>query len=269
LRLNAYKKVIFSVLVSSSLGANAGLNDEFIFSSKFGLTTESVTDTWTSLEDGLMFGGQLNGVPRDTKHDLFYTNGRLSLVNIFYRPDQLNFETEKASRKWIYFAAEELVARASKKYGKPVSSSLECGDSVNYIDCRGSAIWKGEKKVFMVSFFEKPFSKYRKALFGYGKTTELVVTYSDVKDYDLSKKRLPFLVKRYNELSDRLLKARLNSIFRYELTKKNISLEDFILNYTNLVGKINEIKRKESISYIGGVKSNYDPKKWAKSFRLQ
>lgn len=267
--MNLVHLYISLALAVTSVTANASLNDNFIFSSKFGLTVESVTDSWTSLENGLTFGGQLNGVPRDTEHYLFYTNGRLSLVNIFYNSDQLNFETEKASRKWIYKAAEELREKASKKYGSPNVDSAFCKNEVEFTGCEGSIVWKGTNKVFSIRFFEKPYSKYREALYGYGQTSELVVTYSDARDYDLLSKRIPFLVKWYNERSERMNRVYLNSLFKYQLIKKKITLDELLLNHASLIGKVNEIKRKESIQYIGGVKANYDPKKWAKSFRLQ
>ena len=72
--------------------ANASLNDDFVYSSKLGLTTESVTSSWTKAENGLSFGGHLNGVPRDTWHDLYYLDNKLALVVIGYHPENDKFE---------------------------------------------------------------------------------------------------------------------------------------------------------------------------------
>lgn len=261
-------RVFFVALVSISLETNAGLDDKFIFSSKFGLAVESVTSNWSTLENGLQFGGNLNGVPRDTVHDLIYKDSRLSQVNIFYKSDPLYFETEKASRKWIYTATKSLIDRATKKYGSPLSSLLKCQNAENFTGCEGSSVWRGNGKVFEITLDEKPFNKYREALYGYGKTYALVISYYDADDYKMSRVRTSYLINWHNERSARQFKRYLNATFKYYINQGK-SLEDVLIGKLKDQGKIKEIIRKESHNYIGGVKSNYDPKKWAKSFRLQ
>ena len=48
-----------------------------------------------------------------------------------------------------------------------------------------------------------------------------------------------------------------------------MTLDEFLLDWMDAQGKINEIIRKDSSVFVGGVKPGYEAERWARSFRLQ
>lgn len=250
-------------------GARASLDDDFLFSSKLGLLTESVTTTWTEQEDGLIYGGQLNGVPRDSWHDLYYLNGRLTKIVIGYAPEPLYFETEKASRKWTYEALQALVARAEKKYGPPKKNTLMCADETAFKSCGGSALWVGARKTFEIRAHEQELSDVTAAYFNFDKMLQVTFSYTSTADFDLLSARLPYLVRAHNDRVDRRFRRKMLEALGPYLRRTNQSLDEVILNWADTQGRINEILRDDGMQYIGGVKANYKPERWARSFRLQ
>ena len=259
---------LFALALVTS-GARASLDDNFLFSSKLGLLTESVTTSWTEQEDGLIYGGQLNGVPRDSWHDLYYLNGRLAKIVIGYEPDPLYFETEKASRKWTYQALQALAERAEKKYGPPENNSLRCLDEAAFTGCGGSVVWRGTNKTFEIRAYEQELSDVTSAYFNFEKMLQVTFSYTATSDFELLSARLPYLVKAHNERVDRRFRRMMLQALGPYLRRTNQSLDDVILNWADTQGKINEILRDDGVQYIGGVKANYKPERWARSFRLQ
>lgn len=257
------------VLALTSLCVNAGLDDDFVFSSKFGLSTESVTTRWNAEENGLIYGGQLNGVPRDTWHDLYYLNGQFTMVVIGYQFEPRIFETEKAARKWTIEAVRGLVKSARRKYGDPTENTLSCEDETNFTGCGGSIVWKGSNKVFEINALEVELPSVNTALLGFSKVVQMSFSYSASEHFDLLQARLPSLIRYHNERVSRRIRRDLNRDLRHYLIRKKITLDEFLLDFKESREKINEIVRRDSVQFIGGVKTNYTPLKWAKAFRLQ
>jgi len=257
------------VLVFVSCGVSAGLDDDFVFSSKLGLTLESVTTQWSTEENGLTWGGQLNGVPRDTWHDLYYLNGKLGMVVIGYGFEANYFETERASRKWSVQAAETLIERASKKYGEPQINTFDCDDLANYSGCAGSIIWRGSSKVFVINALEIALPKLKSAELGFSKTIQMTFSYASLENYDLLSVRLPYLIRGHNERLGRKQRVYWNRLLSPHLRKNKMTLDEFLLDWMHAQGKINELIRKDSTVFVGGVKPGYEAERWARSFRLQ
>ena len=252
-----------------SFGANAGLDDAFVFSSKFGLTTESVTTKWQTEENGLIYGGQVNGVPSDTWHNLFYYNGRFASVVIGYQFEPLYFETEQAARRWSSDAVRSLIEKANRKYGEPHANTLKCDDELNAVGCSGSVVWRGSKKVFEVRAAEIVLPELSAAHYGFPTMAQMTFSYTATEDYDLFSVRLPSLIDGHNKRLWRRNRQHWNRLWGRHLARTNQSLDDFLLEKAQEQGKINEILRKDSVMYIGGVKANYKPERWARAFMLQ
>jgi hypothetical protein len=260
--------VLTFLLSISSLGVNAGLDDKFVFSSKFGLLTESVTSSWTAEDSGLVFGGTLNGVPRDSWHDLYFYNGKLALVAMGYEMDPMNFETDIAYRKWIADAVQLLKDAASKRYGPPVSDSINC-DENQPIQCSGQAVWAGSSKVFEINLNTISLDDWLVQYYGVAKLVQLSFNYGAAEDYQLLRQRLPHLIEKRNARFHRRLKSTLAEGLKWELARLGLTIEQYLKRLLSNRARMNEILRKTSINYVGGVKANYEPKRWVNSFRLQ
>ena len=260
---------LFLASVLFSLAADADLNDDFVFSSKFGLSTESVTTSWQSTEDGLIFGGQLNGVPRDTWHENFFLNGRLSKVIIGYHFNPLNFETELAARRWAIAAARSIIEKANSKYGQASEFTFNCTDEADTAGCEGKVVWRGSRKVFEINAIEVDFDDVTAAYVGFDRMIQTTFSYSTAEDYDLLSARLPSLVKQRLVKNARRTRSMLNRELGHYFKKRKMTLDEYIMEAAEANGKMNAILRKGSVEYIGGVKANYHPDKWARSFRLQ
>ena len=257
------------VLALMSVSVNAGLNDNFVFSSKFGLSTESVTTHWSAEDNGLIHGGQLNGVPRDTWHDLYYLNGQLAMVLLGYQFEPKTFETEKAARKWNIEAVRGVVKSASRKYGDPTKNTLSCEDETSFTGCGGSIVWEGSKKVFVINALEVELPDLSAAHYGFSKVVQMSFSYTATEHFGLLQARIPSLIRHHNERVWRRTRRDLNLRLHDYLTKKNITLDEWLLDRSESQGKIAEIIRGDSVEFIGGVKTNYNPSKWARAFRLQ
>lgn len=267
MRSESWVLCIALALLSSNVSAS--LDDDFVYSSKFGLSTESVTTSWQSAEDGLIFGGSLNGIPRDTWHENFFLNGQLAKVLVGYDYDPLNFQTENAARRWAVLAVKSVIKKANKKYGQSSESSFKCQNEVTFTDCGGKVVWKGKRKVFEVSAFEVPLDNVQAAYMGFASIIQLTFSYTSAEHYEMLSARLPYLVNQRILRDARKTRLMLNREMKYYLREKGITLDEFIMEFAASRGKINEIIRKGSVEYIGGVKPNYHPDKWARSFRLQ
>jgi len=261
--------VLWAALALLSFNASASLDDEFVYSSKLGLSTESVTTSWQSAEDGLIFGGRLNGIPRDTWNENFFLNGQLVKVLVGYDYDPLNFETENAARRWAVLAIKSIIDKANKKYGQAEKSTFKCQNELEFIGCGGKVVWKGSRKVFEVSALEVSLDKVQAAYMGFARIIQITFSYTATENYELLSARLPYLVNERVLRDARRTRSMLNREMKYYLREKEISLDEFIMEFAESRGKINEIIRKGSVEYVGGVKANYHPDKWAKSFRLQ
>jgi hypothetical protein len=261
--------ILCLALALISFNASASLDDDFIYSSKFGLSTESVTTSWKAEENGLIFGGKLNGVPRDTWHENYFLNGKLAKVVIGYDYDPLNFESESAARKWSILAAKSIISKANRKYGLASESSFKCQNEVKFTDCGGKVVWRGARKVFEITAFEMPLSDVMAAYTGFDGIIQLTFSYSSAEHYDMLSARLPHLVKQRIIRNGRRTRSLLNSELKYYFRERDMTLDEFIMKSAESRGKINEILRKGSVMYTGGVKANYLPDKWARSFRLQ
>jgi hypothetical protein len=97
----------------------------------------------------------------------------------------------------------------------------------------------------------------------------LTFSYSSAEHYDMLSARLPHLVKQRIIRNGRRTRSLLNSELKYYFRERDMTLDEFIMKSAESRGKINEILRKGSVMYTGGVKANYLPDKWARSFRLQ
>lgn len=262
--------LVFLAAMLWSSGVAAGLNDKFIYSSKFGLLTESVTSSWSSENvSGLTFGGALNGVPRDSAQTLYHYNGKLSLVAMRYALEPLTFETEKAYKRWTVQAFHELMERATKKYGSPTSENIQCPLAEPFDTCQGEAVWRGEAKVFVIRVAPYSYNKYVRAYYGFPSAFRLEYIYADSADYDLMIARLPSLLKARDERFNRRIRRVLSDILKTELRKTGYELDEYLSTVDSPFGKIQEILRKTSNTYVGGVKANYTPERWARSFRFQ
>jgi hypothetical protein len=256
-------------LVFLTLNANASLNDDFVFSSKLGLTTESVTTSWTKAENGLSFGGDLNGVPRDTWHDLYYLDNKLALVVIGYHPENDKFETGKASRQWSIDAANNLIKHASRKYGEPEVNTLTCENQQDFFGCKGNVVWKGSRKVFSIKIEEVELPKIRSLELGFSTIIQMTLAYTKAEHFGFLQARLPYLI---NDRNDRIVR-RLTSyykkyVFSY-LRQENMTFEELLNDQQEKLDKILNIKRDSSATFVRGVKPGYEAERWAKSFRLQ
>lgn len=252
-----------------TLNANASLNDDFVYSSKLGLTTESVTSSWTKAENGLSFGGHLNGVPRDTWHDLYYLDNKLALVVIGYHPENDKFESGKASRQWSIEATNNVVINASRKYGEPEINTLTCEDQQDFSGCSGDIIWKGSKKVFSIKVEEVELSKIRSVELGFSTIIQMTFAYTKTEHFGLLQARLPSLINDRNDrMSRRLVSHYKNLLSRY-LRSENMTFDEMLNDHQEMLNRIRDIKRDSSATFVRGVKPGYEAERWAKSFRLQ
>jgi len=260
--------ILLSLII---INASANLDDDFVYSAKLGLLTETVTTDWTTQENGLAYGGTLNGVPRDTWQDLFYYNGKLSFVSMGYQLEPLVFETEKAYRRWTIEALTLLVEKAEKKYGPPDFDSLQCPLLEPFEVCEGEVVWKGSKKVFHIRADNITLGAYGETYYGLKRIVRMTYGYGTLRDYDMMAVRLPFLIDQHNDRWLRDIKRRLLEILQPYLKRNRTTLEEYLENNVrfNSHARILEILRKNSINYVGGVKANYDPRRWVRSFRLQ
>lgn len=262
--------LVFLAAILWSSGVAAGLGDKFVYSSKFGLLTESVTTSWSSENvSGLTFGGRLNGIPRDSAQTLYHYNGKLSLVAMEYALEPLTFETEKAYKRWTVRALHQVIERATKKYGSPTSENIQCPLVEPFDLCQGEIAWRGDAKVFAIRVAPHSFGKYAKAYYGLDSAFRLEYLYADAADYDLMSSRLPFLLKARDDRSNRSLRRLLVELLKPELRKTGYDLDEYLSKVDSPVSRIQEILRKTSNTYVGGVKANYTPERWARSFRFQ
>ncbi len=256
-------------LVFLTLNANASLNDDFVFSSKLGLTTESVTSSWTKAENGLSFGGKLNGVPRDTWHNLYYLDNKLALVVIGYHPENDKFESGKASRQWSIEATNNVVINASRKYGDPEINTLTCEDQQDFSGCSGDIIWKGSKKVFSIKVEEVELPKIRSIELGFSTIIQMTFSYTKAEHYGLLQARLPSLINDRNDRVSRRLISYYKSRLSQYLRNENMTFEEMLNDRQEMLLRIRDIKRDSSATFVRGVKPGYEAERWAKSFRLQ
>lgn len=253
-------KVFYCLLmVCVSAHTFAGLNDEFIFSSKLGLSKDSVTSRYTSFDE-FGFGGQLNGLPRDTNHTLFYVKDNLHSVFVGhdYKPDFFNSELEM--RKWAFSVVTLMIEKATKKYGQPVKNSIICTDIESYDNCSGIAKWLGNKKNFIIKISEVPLSNNLSKVYNASSRLHVNYAYLSSEDYELVSLRLDSFVKK---AWDRYMNITEKSLGISGLS--DIKLEEFLTANAKMV----EILRKDNLNYINGVKNNYTPEKFVRSFRLQ
>lgn len=261
---------LFSLaLVLLTLDTNAGLEDDFVFSSKLGLTTESVTSNWVKAENGLSYGGELRGTPRDTWHNLYYLDNKLALVVIGYYPESDKFETGKASRQWSIEAARNLIEIASRKYGVPETNTLTCKDEKQFYGCSGDIIWKGSKKVFAIKINEVQLPEIRSIELGFSTSIELTFSYTKTEHFGFLQARLASLINDHNDRIARSTTVYYKNLLSPYLRNKNITFEEMIKDRQELLVKIKEIKRSSSSTFVQGVKPGYEAGRWAKSFRLQ
>lgn len=262
--------LICILALSLSLKVSAGLNDEFIFSSKFGLLTESVTSNWrTDDVAGISYGGELSGIPRDSGQVLYYYNGKLSLVLMGYGLYPQTFETERAYKRWTVQAVNLLREKAEQKYGIPSRDDLICPITEPFAHCEGSVVWRGDKKVFDIQVSPRNLSKYDQAYYGIAEAFQFRYLYVAVEDYDLMMARLPSLNQTREERQTRNMRRNLSTILRYELRNSGLDLDDYLDNLANPFAKIQELQREGSNEFVGGVRANYTPDRWVRSFRLQ
>lgn len=248
--------------------ASAGLGDDFIYSSKFGLLTESVTDSWTSEDTGLTFGGVLNGIPRDSWQDLYFYNGKLSFVRMGYELEPLVFETEQAYRRWVVKALSALIKKAEKRYGTSTDNTINCSSDANDI-CSGYVVWRGSNKVFEIRADEQILAGVLQSYFGIKNEIRFTYSYADASDYDLMAARLPSLITSRNKRSIRRYRNILNQLLKTVLAREKQTLDEYLSEGTSAQSEINAILRDTAIDYVGGVKANYTPERWVRSFRLQ
>ena len=260
--------ILLSLIMAS---ASANLDDDFVYSSKLGLLTESVATSWTSQENGLSIGGSLRGTPRDTWHTLYHYNGKLSSVSMGYALEPLVFESEKAYRRWTIEALNLLAEKAEGKYGPPDFNSLECPLSEPFNVCEGSIIWRGTNKVFHLRADNITLDSYRETYYGLKRIIRMTFGYGTLRDYDMMTARLPFLIEQTYDRNLRVVRRELLKILEPILKRERVSLEEYLKTSVrfNSLAKIQEILRKTSLTYVGGVKANYEPKRWIRSFRLQ
>lgn len=265
-----FRGFICVLALSLSLRASAGLNDAFIFSSKFGLITESVTRNWqTDDVAGISYGGELNGTPRDSGQVLYYYNGKLSLVLMGYGLYPQTFETEVAYKRWTVQAVNLLREKAEKKYGIPSSDDLNCPVLEPFATCEGSVVWRGEEKVFDIQVSPRDLSKYERAYYGIAEAFQFRYLYAASADYDVMMARLPSLNQTLQERQTRNLRRDLSTRLRYELRNTGLDLDEYLEGLANPFAKIQELQREGSTEFVGGVRANYTPDRWVRSFRLQ
>jgi hypothetical protein len=249
--------------------SQAGLDDAYIYSAKFGLSTESVTTNWTTLENSLSWGGQLNGPPKDSEHSLFYYNNRLSMAVLNYELDPLTFETEAAYKRWMITAINLLMEKAKRKYGEPSEDSLNCPVEPPFNICEGSVVWNGELKVFEITVRRQILDIASQNYYGMEAKVGASFIYASSSDYALLRERFPTLIRNLNEARERRSRALLREYLKGYLLQRNMSFEELLNETSAMVSEINRIKRASSLQYLGGVKANYAPEKWVRSFRLQ
>ena len=261
--------VALAVLLILSKGAAAGLDDDFIYSSKFGLLTETVTSSWTTLDSGLAYGGFLNGIPRDSWQELYFLNGKLSLVSMGYLPDPLFFETEAAYHRWLNGAFKALLEKGSQKYGLPQSEDASCESNGQFELCSGTVLWVGDRKFFQISMYQTSPSDIEKSFYGFSVNNHLNFEYGDVQNLGFIQSRAASLRRERMQRFSRTIEGQLRDLLEPILRREGISLEDYLAQLENPYAKIRDIRRKTSVTYEGGVKANYTPDRWVRSFRLQ
>jgi hypothetical protein len=186
-----------------------------------------------------------------------------------YELDPLTFETEAAYKRWMITAVNLLMEKAKQKYGEPAEDSFNCPAEPPFNICEGSVVWSGEQKVFEITVRRQILDIASQNYYGMEAKVGASFIYASSADYALLRKRFPILVQKLNEARERRSRALLREYLKGYLLRRNMSFEELLHETGEMISEINRIKRASSLQYVGGVKANYAPEKWVRSFRLQ